>query len=95
MTSRVHCTAMPAPRVNASMRDLADRGKVVIAGEAHGGVLARELDTGIGIGAVSDQITEAPELRGIAGGDRLEHGFEGLPVAVDVGDDCDLHHCRV
>ena len=72
-------------------RDLAGDGEVVVAGQAHRGVLARELHAGVGLGAVADEVAEAPQLGGVAGGDRLERRLEGVPVGMDVGDDRDLH----
>src|SRR6267154_627178 len=76
-------------------RDLTGHGHVVIAGEAHRGVLAGELHASIGLGAVADEIAEAPELGGVARSDRLKGRLEGVPICVDVRDDCDLHRCRV
>ena len=67
----------------------------MVAGQAHRGVLARELHAGVGVGAVADEVAEAPQLGGVARGDRVEHRLEGVPVAVDVGDDRDLHSVAV
>ena len=48
-------------------------------------------DAGVGLGAVADEVAEAPDLlrpRGLGSGD---HRLEGVAVAVDVGTDGDLH----
>src|SRR5947208_7100508 len=74
--------------------DLAGDGEVVVTGQAHGGVLARELHTHVRVRAIPHKIAEAPQLGRVAGGDRIERGLEGLLVAVDVRDDRDLHCCR-
>ena len=54
-------------------------------------MLAHELAAVVGVGAVADHVAQAPDLDRRAGGDVLEHRLEGVPVAVDVGDDRDLH----
>ena len=43
-------------------RDLAGDGEVVVARQADGGVLAGELDAGVRVGAVADEVAEAPQL---------------------------------
>ena len=40
-----------------------------------------------GLGAVADKVAQAPHLLAFGGLDRLQHGLEGLAVAVDIGDD--------
>ena len=75
-------------------RYLADDGQVVVTGEAYRGVLAGELHADVGVGSVADEVAQAPQLGRVAGGDRIEHRLEGLAVAVDIGDDRDLHGCR-
>ena len=54
-------------------------------------MLAREGTAVVGVGAVADEVAEAPELRRLRAVDGLEDGLEGVAVAVDVGDDRDLH----
>ena len=61
-------------------RQLADDRHVVVAREAHGGMTAHKLDAGVRVGAVADEIAQAPQLGGLAVGDRLQHGFECLSV---------------
>ena len=39
--------------------------------------------------AVADEVAEAPELVRLLGRHGLEHGLEGVPVTVDIGDDGD------
>jgi hypothetical protein len=63
----------------------------VVAGEAHRGVLARELHACVGLGAVAHQVAEAPQLGRVARGYRLERRLERMAVGVDVRDHCDLH----
>ena len=43
-------------------RQLAGHREVVVAREADRRVLARQLDAGVGLGAVADEVAEAPEL---------------------------------
>ena len=95
ITSRVHCAAMRAPLENSSSEISPGDGEVVVAGEAHRDMLAREFDAGVRLGAVADEVAQAPQLGCLAVGDGLERGLEGVPVGVDVGDDGDLHRCRV
>ncbi len=86
----------PACRDRGAGRELleADRAghaHVVVAGQADRRMAARHLDAGVGLGAVADEVAETPHL---VGADELgvgEHRLEGVPVAVDVGEDCDLH----
>ena len=63
----------------------------MVAGEADGRVPARQLDAGVRVGAVADEVAEAPHLLAVGCLDRVEDGLERLPVAVDVGDDRDSH----
>ena len=72
-------------------RELAANPEVVVAGEADRRVPPRQLDAGVGLGAVADEVAEAPQLLGVRRRDRLEHRLERVAVAVDVGDDRDLH----
>ena len=65
--------------------------EIVVAGQADRRVLAGEVDAGVGIGAVADQVAEAPQLLAVRVAlIGLEHRLEGVAVAVDVGDDRDL-----
>src|SRR5262249_10890530 len=66
-------------------RDLARYREVVVARQAHGRMLARELDARVGVATVADQVAQAPQLRGVAGCNCLERRLEGLAVGVDVG----------
>ena len=52
---------------------------------------AGQRDAGVGVGAVADEVAEAPELLRAVGLGGLDHRLEGVPVAVDVGDDGDPH----
>ncbi len=63
----------------------------MIAGEADGGVLPGELDARVGFGAVADEVAQTPDVVAFGLTDCVEHGLEGMPVAVDVGDDRDAH----
>jgi hypothetical protein len=62
----------------------------MVTGQADGDVSAREFHACVRLRSVADEVSETPELGCVAGGDRLERGLEGVPVAVDVGDDRDL-----
>ena len=72
-------------------REAADDAEIVVSGEADGGVLAGEGHAGVRFGAVADEIAEAPHLLALRGVDLVEHGFEGVTVAVDVRNDRDAH----
>ena len=72
-------------------RERAGDGEVVVAGQANRGVPPGELAAGIGLGSVADEVAEAPDLLRIRSGDVGEHRLESVAVAVDVGDDRDLH----
>ena len=76
-------------------RQRAAHAEVVVAGQADRGVPAGQLDAGVGLGAVADEVAEAPHLLALGRLDRVEHGLEGVPVAVDVGDDRDSHLARL
>ena len=69
----------------------ADHGQVVVAGEAERAVGLGQGDAGVGLRAVADEIAEAPHLvrAGVLGVGK--HRLEGVAVAVDVGEDRDLH----
>ena len=71
--------------------DLAGDAEVVVAGQADRRVPARQLDAGVRLGAVADEVAEAPHLVGARGFGVGEHRLEGVAVAVDVGEDRDLH----
>jgi hypothetical protein len=43
------------------------------------------------LGAVADEVAQAPDLLPGARRDVGEHGLEGVAVAVDVGQDRDVH----
>ena len=91
ITSRVHWAASAAPREKSSSDEHLDDGEVVVAGEADRAVGLGQRDAGVGLGAVADEVAEAPQLldlRLLRGGD---HRLEGVPVAVDVGRDRDAH----
>ena len=72
-------------------RDVSGDREVVVAGEADGGVRLRQLHAGVRLGAVADEVAEAPQLRRVARGNGLERGLEGVPVGVYVRYDRDLH----
>ena len=66
--------------------------QIVVAGEADGGVLTGQVHAGVRIGAVADEIAQAPHLPALGLADGVEHRLERVAVAVDVGDDGDAHH---
>jgi hypothetical protein len=72
-------------------RQHVDDREIVVAGEADRTVRLGQRDARIRLGAVADEIAEAPQLLDLSvlrGGD---HGLEGMPVAVDVRRDRDAH----
>ena len=61
-TSCVQRAASAAPRENSSSGSVAGDGEVVVAGEADRGVLAGQLAAVVRVGAVADDVAQAPEL---------------------------------
>ena len=74
--------------------EVAGHRQVVVAGQADVGVLARQPAAVVGIGAVAHHVAQAPDLLRRAGPDVGKDRLEGVTVAVDVGDDGDLHESR-
>ncbi len=72
-------------------REVPAHGEVVVAAQALLGGGDRELDAGVGIGAVADEVAQAPDPAHVVAGHVLEHGLERVPVAVDVGEHRDPH----
>ena len=91
ITSCVQRAASAAPRENSSSEIASDHRQVVVAGQADRAVVAASSHAGVGLGAVADEVAEAPQLVGVGGLDVGEHRLEGVAVAVDVGDDRDVH----
>ena len=86
----------PSRRERGAARELLEReraadAEVVVAGEADRRISPGQLDARVGLGAVADEVAEAPHLLAVRGLDRVEHRLEGMPVAVDVRNDCDSH----
>jgi arginyl-tRNA synthetase len=65
----------------------AQQREVVIADQAGVAAFAGEHGAGVGVGAVADQVAQAPNLVDLGIVDRREDGLEGLPVGVDVAED--------
>ena len=65
----------------------AEHRQVVVADQADLAALADQRRAGVGIGAVADQVAEAPDLLDAGRLDRREDGLEGGQVGVDVADD--------
>ena len=65
-------------------RDLAGHDEVVVARQGEVAPLARQLDAAVGLGAVSHQVAEAPDLVRRLLVHVGEHRLEGGQVAVDV-----------
>ncbi len=76
-------------------RDRAGDAEIVVAGQADRTMLLRQRHAGVRIGAVADEVAEAPQLLAVGLGDRIEHGLERVAVAVNVGDNGDLHRHSV
>jgi hypothetical protein len=72
-------------------RDRAGHHQVVIARQRQVGTRADEIGALIGLGAIADQIAEAPQLVDSLGVDGREHRLEGSQIRVHVRDDCDSH----
>ena len=67
IVSWVHFAASAAPRENCSSGSAPHHAEVVVAGEADRRVAPRELDARVGIGAVADEVAEAPHLLALGG----------------------------
>ena len=65
----------------------AEHRQVVVADQAEVAALADQLRAGVGLGAVADDVAEAPELLDAGFVDRRENGLEGGLVGVDVAED--------
>ena len=52
---------------------------------------ARELDAGIGLGSVADEVAQAPHFLALGALNRVQYSLKGVPVAMDVGDDRHAH----
>ena len=62
--SRVHSAAAAALDGEVGDVDLAGHDEVVVAGQAEVAAAARQLDAVVGLGAVADQVAQAPDLVG-------------------------------
>ena len=69
------------------MSSAAEHREVVVADQADVAALADQVGAGVGLGAVADDVAEAPDLVDAGLVDRREDGFEGGLVGVDVADD--------
>jgi STE24 endopeptidase len=67
----------------------------VVAREADRHALARDLDAGVGLGAVADQVAQAPDLLGARAAGVVQHRLEGVTVTVDVRDDGDVQRLKL
>ena len=63
----------------------------MVAGQAERASLADQLGAGVGLGAVADDVAEAPDLVDLRLLDRVQAGLEGGQVGMDVGDHRDAH----
>ena len=59
----------------------------MVAGKADGAVLLDQVGALVGLGAVADDVAQAPDLVGRGGLDLGQNGLERGQVAVDVGND--------
>ena len=88
--------ARPVRRERGAAREVVEREhvddrEVVVAGEADRAVGGGQRHARVRLGAVPDQVAEAPELVRAVGLRRRDHRLKGLLVAVDVGRDGDAH----
>ena len=91
ITPWVHLAASAAPRENSSSGSAPRTPRSWLPGQADRGVPPGQLDARVGLGAVADEVAQAPHLLALGGLDRVQHRLEGMPVAMDVRDDCDSH----
>lgn len=79
--------------VTAEIGDVepAGDGEIVVPAETQCGPLAHEGTALVRMGAVADDVSEAPHLVRAFTQDVGEHGLEGVQVPVDVGDDGGAH----
>ena len=69
----------------------AEHRQVVVARQAQRAALADQLGAGVGLGAVADDVPEAPDLLDLRVGDRVEAALERGQVGMYVGDHRDAH----
>ncbi len=74
--------------------ELAEHRKVVVPDQADLTPLARQLDAEVGIGAVSDDVAEAPSLLDAGLVAVAENRLESGQIGVDVAEDCYEHERR-
>ena len=67
--------------------EVAEHRQVVVAGEADGAALLDQVGAGVGLGAVADDVAEAPDLLDAGRVDRREDGLERGLVGVNIADD--------
>lgn len=67
--------------------DLVQHREVVVADQADVAAFADKCRAGVGIGAVADQVAEAPNLVDPGLLDRRENALEGGKIGVDIADD--------
>ena len=94
MTSCVQRAASAAPRENSSSGRSPVTARSWFPARQSGGVVADQVDAVVRIGAVADDVAQAPDLARGRAVDVLEDGLEGVAIRVDVGEDGDLHGVR-
>jgi hypothetical protein len=65
-------------------RERLDDREVVVPGQADRAVRLGERDARVGVGAVADEVAEAPQLLDLRLLRGVDHRLEGVPIAVDV-----------
>ena len=91
ITSRVHVAASAAPRENSSSESTSTTARSWLPARQTAQWRSAERDAGVGLAAVADEVAEAPQLLGAVALGGVDHGLEGVAIAVDVGRDGDAH----
>ena len=89
--SRVHSAAAAALDEKSAMSISPVTTRSWLPARQRSQRLARQLDAAVGLGAVADQVAQAPDLLDAGGVDVGQHGLEGRQVAVHVREQGDAH----
>ena len=91
MFSCVHSAAAAAFCENSAMSSVPVTTRSWLPARQRSQRSRGQRDAGVGLGAVADQVAQAPDLVESARVDVGQHGLEGRQVAVHVGEQGDAH----
>ena len=80
--------------VDSQQRTLTDsHGIMVTQNAAHVGCVANQLDTGLGVGIVANDITQTDKFIDSISTGMFQHSLKSFEIGVDITDDCCFHVC--